>query len=408
MSRLLLALAGLALALAGCGGGHHGAGTPAQRPAATPPPAGDPMTHVRALARIADAHDGTRAAGTAGDAATADYIAARLRAAGLSVRRQRFRVTVSVVLGTPVVEAGGKRLDAVPMQFTGSGHVRGRLRKVAGLGCRAADYRSLRRGEIALVRRGRCYFRVKVLLAQRAGAAALLVRVARPLSATLVRPGIRIPALSVGRDAPSSGSVHVAVRATSGRRSTANVIGELGSSGRLLMAGAHLDSVPAGPGINDDGSGVAAVLALAERFAEHPLAGARLRVGFWAAEEIGLVGSSRYVRGLSRAQRRAISAYVNLDMVASPHPKRLVYGDRAVVRVLRRHLAGARLTSIGANSDHAPFEFAGVPVGGLFTGEKRSEDPCYHRACDGLGNVDEAMLHTMTDAAEGALRELAR
>ena len=99
------------------------------------------------------------------------------------------------------------------------------------------------------------------------------------------------------------------------------MIGETGPADaeRVYMAGAHLDSVREGPGMNDNGSGVAAVLEVAEQLASRPLAGgAALRVGFWGAEEIGLVGSDRYVRRLSAAERRRIRAYVNLDMVGSP------------------------------------------------------------------------------------------
>ena len=128
------------------------------------------------------------------------------------------------------------------------------------------------------------------------------------------------------------------------------------------MAGAHLDSVVAGPGLNDNGSGVAAVLEVAEQLASRPLAdGAALRVGFWSAEEIGLVGSRRYVRGLSAAERRRIRAYVNLDMVGSPGAKADVYaGDgeagRRIEAALREGLPdGAGEERLGGASDHASF-----------------------------------------------------
>ena len=128
------------------------------------------------------------------------------------------------------------------------------------------------------------------------------------------------------------------------------------------MAGAHLDSVVAGPGLNDNGSGVAAVLEVAEQLASRPLAdGAALRVGFWGAEEIGLVGSRRYVRGLSAAERRRIRAYVNLDMVGSPDAKADVYAGegeagRRIEAALREGLPdGAGEEHLGGASDHASF-----------------------------------------------------
>jgi hypothetical protein len=397
--RRIAAAASLAC-LAGCGGSNP--------PPRTPDPA-DPMTHERALDAIARAHGGTRAAGTDGDAATADYIAARLRAAGLTVRRQPFRVTTSVIERAPRLEAGGRTVETVPLQFTGSGDVSGTLHPVPDHGCADADYAGLPHGSVAIAQRGNCFLRVKAQRAQRAGAAALLIRAAHPLSGTLLGPGVGIPVLAIGRDAPASGRVHLSVRASTRRARTENVIGELpgAAAGRVVMAGAHLDSVPSGPGVNDDGSGVSGLLAIARRLARHPPRGARIRLGFWAAEEIGLVGSWRYAHRLPRAERRRIRAYVNLDMIASPHPARLVYGDRAVARVLRRHLDGARGTDLGGSSDHASFQAVGVPAGGLFTGEQPAQDPCYHRACDDLGNVDRAMLEQMTDAAEASLRELA-
>jgi Zn-dependent M28 family amino/carboxypeptidase len=367
------------------------------------------MTHERALDAIARNHDGTRAAGSAGDAATADYIAARLEAAGLRVRRQRLRVTTSVIEQPARLEAGGRRVETVPLQFTGSGDVTAALRPVPDHGCTSADYAGFPAGSVAIARRGDCYYRVKAERAQEAGAAALLIRATQPTSGTLASPGIRIPVLAIGRDAPVSGRAHVSVQASTRRATTENVIGELrrGSARRIVMAGAHLDSVPSGPGVNDDGSGVSALLAIARRLARHPPRGARVRLGFWTAEEIGLVGSWRYAHRLSRAARRRIRAYVNLDMIASPHPARLVYGDRAVTAVLRRHLTGLRAVDLGGSSDHASFQDVGIPAGGLFTGEQPAQDPCYHRACDDLGNVNRRALREMTNAAEASLRDLA-
>jgi aminopeptidase S len=201
--------------------------------------------------------------------------------------------------------------------------------------------------------------------------------------------------------------VRIRVDAVSERRVTHNVIGERPATGRrrVMMLGAHLDSVPAGPGINDNASGAAAVLAAAERLAADGVAG--VRVAFWGAEELGLYGSRRYVAGLSRAARSRIVAYVNLDMVGTPDGEPDVYDtDDTVERVLRRTLraAGRRPGEerIGGASDHAPFARAGIPVGGVFTGFDR----CYHRACDGARNVDVALLRDVTTAATTALRRL--
>ena len=121
------------------------------------------------------------------------------------------------------------------------------------------------------------------------------------------------------------------------------------------MVGAHLDSVREGPGINDNGSGVAVTLALAERLRNQR----GLRFGFWGAEELGLYGSRRYVASLSAAERRRITGYLNLDMLGSPNAVRYLYGAGrvrdALVKALRARKLRYETISIGASSDHAPF-----------------------------------------------------
>ena len=178
------------------------------------------------------------------------------------------------------------------------------------------------------------------------------------------------------------------------------------------MAGAHHDSVSAGPGINDNGSGMAALLAIAERWGDRP----GLRLGFWGGEELALYGSSHYVRSLSLKERGAIEGYVNLDMVASPNARVAVYDrDDGIEQVLRDAIAGReREVRLQAASDHAPFERAGIAVGGIFTGASERgrrpgpADRCYHRACDTIRNVDRKLLARMTAAAERGLRTLTR
>jgi aminopeptidase S len=186
--------------------------------------------------------------------------------------------------------------------------------------------------------------------------------------------------------------------------------------------------VPAGPGVNDDGSGVATLLALAARLSAGPRPASTIRFGFWTAEELGLYGSRAYVRGLSAAERRRIARYVNLDMVGSPNAVLETYGGGATEAALRRALAAQgpapRAGSIGGASDHASFQRAGIEVGGVFTGASgrvsrssaerfgaragRAADPCYHQACDTLANVNRPVLERVADAVEAAVRSLSR
>jgi Peptidase family M28/PA domain len=462
--RAPLVLLLLALAVAGCGGGGGGAtaasgaatsGTTAStaaRPARQQARADarDPWTPLSALAAVATRNRGTRAAGTPGGVATEDLIAGTLRTAGWTVRFQRVTFPFFDERRPPVVALpGGRRLrperDVRTLAYSAGGDARAAVQVIGGdradAGCRAGDWRGFARGRIALVRRGVCPFAAKARAAQRAGASAIVIddRAATgargPVSGTLGAPGIRIPVVAVDAAAGAAlraarGAVRVRVDAVSAGRAARDVLAELpGSRGgsRVLMAGAHLDSVPAGPGINDDGSGVATLLALAARLGAGPLPATTIRLGFWTAEELGLYGSRAYVRSLSAEERRRIAGYVNLDMVGSPNAVLETYGSGATEAALRRALAARgpapNRSSIGGASDHASFQRAGIEVGGIFTGASgrvsrasaerfgaragRAADPCYHQACDTLRNVNRPMLERVADAVEVAVRELA-
>jgi peptidase M28-like protein/PA domain-containing protein len=448
-----VSLVALATLLAACGGGHdrsatatattRSPGTARSARAST-----DPWTHLRALAAVGRRNHGTRAAGTPGGVATERLIARSLRAAGWRVRPQRVTFPFFRERRAPLVAlADGTRLrpgaDIRTLTYSPGGAARATVQVVGGdrpdAGCRAADWGAFARGRIALARRGVCPFATKARNAQRAGAAALVVddRAATgpggPGRGTLGAPGLRIPVIAADADAGArlaraAGPVRLRVDAVSARRAAHDVIAELpGTDGRrVVMAGAHLDSVPEGPGVNDDGSGVAALLALASRLASAPRPRDTVRLGFWTAEELGLYGSRAYVAGLGAAERRRLRAYVNLDMVASPNAVLETYGAGAVEVALRRALdaRGPRPqhTSIGGASDHASFARAGVPVAGVFTGAServrpeqaqrfgaragRPADPCYHRACDTLANANRPMLERVTAAVQDALRRL--
>lgn len=407
----------------GCDSGGESESTPTPAPprAITTAELGE---HLSALQRLADGSDGTRAAGTPGDRASVDYVATRLREAGWRVRLQPVRFPY-FELRRAAMSVGGRKLrearEFQVLSYSGAGRAQGRLRRL-GAGCEAEEYAGVGAGEVPLVSRGVCFFREKALIAQEAGASALVVIDESPTrrgvpSGTLAVPGLRIPVVLVANTVGHDGaSVRVEVDASSGRRVTHNVIAETpgGDGERVVMAGGHLDSVRGGPGINDNGSGVATLIEVAEAIGPDP-PGARVRLGFWGAEELGLVGSRHYVRSLERAERRRIGAYINLDMVGSPNAVPELYsdGDADLGRVLRRAagrpLAGAE---VGGSSDHAPFEEAGVPVNGLYTGASergpggRPRDACYHLACDRAERVNRPVLLRMARAAAEALRRL--
>jgi aminopeptidase S len=209
---------------------------------------------------------------------------------------------------------------------------------------------------------------------------------------------------------------------------TAEIVGQ--DPSKVVMVGAHLDSVEAGPGINDNGSGSAAVLetALALKKAL-PNPAVTIRFAWWSGEEQGLLGSQDYVDNLSSGQLSAIQGYLNLDMIGSPNAGYFVYDDDPTIESrYQDYFASIDVpteieTEGDGRSDHAPFKDAGVPVGGLFSGADyiktaaqaqswggaagKAFDACYHRGCDTTKNLDLTSLDRMTDATAAVLHGLA-
>ncbi|MFJ3101075.1 M28 family metallopeptidase [Streptomyces sp. NPDC086835] len=199
-----------------------------------------------------------------------------------------------------------------------------------------------------------------------------------------------------------------------------------GDVNRTVMAGAHLDSVSSGAGINDNGSGSAAVLEAALAVSRAQLQPAKhLRFGWWGAEELGLVGSKHYVNSLPSTERSKISGYLNFDMIGSPNPGYFVYDDDPTIeQTFKSYFAGLGVpteieTEGDGRSDHASFKNVGIPVGGLFTGASRTKtsaqaqkwggtagqafDRCYHSSCDSTSNINDTALDRNSDAIAHAL-----
>ncbi|WP_371801123.1 M20/M25/M40 family metallo-hydrolase [Streptomyces sp. NBC_01732] len=186
-----------------------------------------------------------------------------------------------------------------------------------------------------------------------------------------------------------------------------------GDPDHVLMTGAHLDSVKEGPGINDNGSGSAAVLATALQVAKTGLKPERhLRFAWWGAEEPGLIGSTEYVRKLSAAERRRIDVYLNFDQAGSRNTRQWLvihddeHGETEAQQAFEAWFAERSIPTfdIGVGgSDHESFGNAGIPSSGFSTGIS----DCIHEACDDLSNVDPKTERTSTDAIVGVLWKLA-
>ncbi|WP_406272016.1 M28 family metallopeptidase [Streptomyces sp. NBC_00191] len=199
-----------------------------------------------------------------------------------------------------------------------------------------------------------------------------------------------------------------------------------GDANQIVMAGAHLDSVSSGAGINDNGSGSAGVLETALAVSRAQFQPTKhLRFAWWGAEELGLVGSKYYVNNLPAAERSKISGYLNFDMIGSPNPGYFVYDDDpAIEKTFKDYFAGLSVpteieTEGDGRSDHASFKNVGIPVGGLFTGASRAKssaqaqkwggtagqafDSCYHSSCDTTSNINDTALDRNSDAIAHAI-----
>ncbi|MGH2752181.1 MAG: M28 family peptidase [Actinomycetota bacterium] len=421
------------------------------------------MQHLQTFQAIADDHDGNRFTATQGHEASVDYVSEVLTEAGYEVSFDELDVTVyeqdtpSVLRTTaPSRTTFERSADFTTFNFSPSGDVTGAIAPVGvernGLGapdgCEEDAFAGFPTGNVALVQAGPCPLTQQVLSAQEAGASAVLLMFTPELADTssgVLRPTLassngKVPALAVsnklGRALARPGTrVRVEVDGSVVERRTRNVIAERPNGpADVVMVGAHLDSVQDGPGINDNGSGSAAILELAVAMADVETSEG-VRFAFWTAEELGLLGSEHYVDELNDSQRVRITAYLNFDMVASPNYLRLVYGDNlgnidnpAAIKNLfldyfeRRDLA-TDVIDLSGRSDHGPFERAGIPVGGLFTGAEMIKsdeaeglfggeadapaDPCYHLACDDLANLSRQSLNQLTDAIAYAVATLA-
>jgi Zn-dependent M28 family amino/carboxypeptidase len=423
------------------------------------------LAHEQAFQQIANANGGTRAAGTPGYEASGAYVAGLLDDAGYAVSRQEFTYEQFILNSSameqtaPVPTPYAEDQDFAAMDYSGSADVTAPVQVVdinlAGdrastSGCEAADFAGFTPGSIALIQRGTCFFRDKVDNAAAAEASAVIVfnqgnvvpgddRLGL-FFGTLDPPVAAIPALSttfaLGAElATTPGlAMRVAVAATIKSTTTFNVLADTpgGRTDRMVVVGAHLDSVAEGPGINDNGSGSSAILETALQMAELGIEPTnRVRFAFWGGEEDGLIGSEYYVSQLDARAIKNHAVNLNFDMVGSPNFVRFVYdgdgsafgvtgpnGSARVEQVFLDYFASQGLatapTEFDGRSDYFAFINNGIPAGGLFTGAEGIKtadeaavyggtagiayDPCYHQACDTTNNLSDDALDQMSDA----------
>ncbi|HEY0168602.1 MAG TPA: M28 family peptidase [Jatrophihabitans sp.] len=424
--------------------------------------------HQAALQAIADANGGNRAEGTAGYTASVDYVLGVLAAAGWDAEKVPFEYQATDTLLRQLTPAQATYPTA-GFTGTGEGDVTGAVipvdvklsgDRVNSSGCEASDFAGLDfsgPNDIALIQRGACNFTFKAINAEAAGAEAVIIFNQGDTIGAGDRTGLFIGTLGGGGDnivgIPVLGASFANGQALAAAGSTAqvkidfltktsyNVFGELAgrNDDNVVMAGAHLDSVPEGPGINDNGSGSAALLEIAQVTSKLRPENT-LRFAWWGAEELGVVGSTQWAHDQSQAELDRIALYLNFDMIGSPNHIFMVYdanessfeapagvtipeGSAAIEKVFESFytLRGEPYddSQFSGRSDYQAFIKSGIPSSGLFTGaevRKTEEqeaiwggtageqfDPCYHQACDTYANNNDHALEVNSDAVAFAV-----
>lgn len=413
--------------------------------------------HQAALQAFADANNGIRTSGTPGFDASVEYAAGIFNDAGYIVMVQPFQFQTFITLSPTILE----QVSPAPvasivnniMSYSGSGDLTAAVSTVNAItGCNATDFAGFPAGHIALISRGACTFAIKATNAYNAGASGVVIynNTTGTINGTLGNGfTLDIPVTSVTQAvgqqlAATPGLVlHLKTETFRGIATTYNVFAETkdGDPNNVVMVGAHLDSVNAGPGIQDNGSGSAAILEVAEQMAKVKPRN-KVRFALWGAEESGLVGSTYYVNNLSMEERAKITLYLNFDMIGSPNHVFFIYdgddsdgvgagpgpvGSAEIEKTFQAFYTMKGLpfkgTDFSGRSDYGPFIAVGIPSGGLFTGAEGIKtpaeaslwggsagsqyDPCYHLACDTYANINLFAYDVNVDAVAFATLQYA-
>jgi Zn-dependent M28 family amino/carboxypeptidase len=435
------------------------------------------MDHLERFEAIGNKHDG-RASGTPGYRASRNYVVRQLERSGYSPQVQAFDFPFFQQLAPTVFERTApteqtytENTDYYLMEYSGAGTADAPVEAVdlalaepasSTSGCEASDFEGFTAGNIALVQRGTCAFGDKVANADAAGASGVIVfnqgngeGRTDAFPGTLGGPVADIPSVAtsfaIGEALAAPGTeARLEASTESAIRKTWNVTAETaGDRQNVVMAGAHLDSVVGGNGVNDNGSGSAALLETAKAMAAtkgKPTN--RVRFAWWGAEENGLLGSEHWVADMAENHPRKfqnIALYLNFDMVGSPNYILGVYdgnnnafppeesadapqGSAAIERMYTRFFdklgTGSVPTAFSGRSDYGPFIALNVPAGGLFTGAEgvktaeeaamfggtagEAYDSCYHQECDTIGNVNRQALRANTAAIMHSVAKYAK
>jgi Zn-dependent M28 family amino/carboxypeptidase len=417
---------------------------------------------LQELQKISDINDSNRSSSASGHELSANYIAQKLMLAGYEVAFTPYTYEQYEQVGAAKLsQLAPNQVDYVEeeqfsiMPFSASGDISGEVTAVdlslgigneSTSGCELEDFEKFPKGNVALLQRGTCTFIQKAKNAVAAGATALIIfnqgnkeERKGAFAGTLGNdPDVKITVATLPYDIGAALStaegltINIQAETRVVNNTSYNVIAETksGDASNVVVLGSHIDSVPEGAGINDNGSGSAGLLTVALRMANVKVNN-KLRFAWWGTEEIGLIGSTKYVEGLSEEQKSNIELYLNFDMIGSPNYMIGVFdgngsltdfkapkGSYAIERLFQSYFAENKQNNIeigsSGRSDYVPFSEAGIPYGGLFTGAEglkteeqaalfggtagESYDACYHKGCDDINNINQEALEISVNA----------
>jgi hypothetical protein len=403
-------------------------------------------THLNKLSDIATGNKGSRAVGTPGYDASVDYVAGVLRDKGFDVQTPEFDKVMETDVGDPTLTVSGRRFPVTQASLlvtTPAAGIKGiTLRPQKPAGCTVADYGTVNaKGAIAIVDATGCSVVAKHDAAVAEGAIGLLV-VSEGSVPGLFPPdyyqGLKSPVAIIAKDLDAqlrrtTAPVQLTLDAKANVIKVRNIVAQTktGDAHNVIVAGAHLASAQRSPGMNDDASGVAAVLETAAQLGGSPTVTNAVRFVFWGSDESGMEGPSKYVSGLDKEHAADIAMYLNFDTLASTNAGYFTYdgdqsgqpspgiatasvppGSAGVERTFAGYLnlAGVRPADMPLTraSDYGPFLTAGIPIGGITTGASQQKsptqarlwggqagapfDPGYRTPRDGIDNVNMQVL----------------
>lgn len=303
-------------------------------------------------------------------------------------------------------------------------------------------------GKVAIIFRGTCEFGTKVALAASKGAIGAIAynNVPGTLEGYSLQkfPTDDAPYVPVAGISQADGlallaqlnagtSIPISFTTDAEVVTTYNVIVQTksGDQDNVIHIGGHSDSVTAGPGMNDNGSGTISILEIALQLTNFRVNNA-VRFSWWTAEEAGLLGAQWYVDHLPQAEKDKIRLFLDFDMMSSPNYAIQIYdgdgsafnltgpaGSAEAEREFERYFDKiARLPHVeiefDGRSDYGPFLEAGIAAGGIAGGAegiKTEEeqrmfggaagvpyDVNYHEDGDTISNMNQECWMLMTKA----------